>query len=502
MDINWRSSNEPFKFESDLINSMIALFLPDSKILFKDFIKKNKIDFSRQLNKDYLYKLKIKIIKDNNFSIICNLMSSLKTNNLTYSFFYQKLNYVNLNANFFVTSGSVPFFLEPKEIHFSKKTNFFGIFYNLKENFSCFKNLKIQETYKHFKLNSILFSFNISKLIKINLSLVKINELWYVYYEKEGLKVLPFEIKDNIIIFGTVYFKLFKFEFSKVKILTLFYLKYMDKIIKKINPFKECDCSKDLGFMQTTGGLSKGICWFDASFMALMAPIKLRNIFLKPLSKRFKIPEEQLFPCTDLMKADIKIKLIKKITRINTLKKGRNFLIVFQYFYKTLNLPTIPLNKDYNLNYNKFIKKIPLYSVLREMNFITDFFTPETDLFALWSFQKNFPLKIKHKFEKYELLSIVMAFKIPNLPHIDKRYQNHAISIIKCKDGWYYFDDNLARDGRSMIKLKVKIKGDDIEFLPFKYSYYQLDDKKINKERQIHIDLFNTANTLIFIYCL
>ena len=96
---------------------------------------------------------------------------------------------------------------------------------------------------------------------------------------------------------------------------------------------------------------------------------------------------------------------------------------------------------------------------------------------------------------KYKLLSIVINWEI-------RVNAFHLTSIIKCKDGWYYFDNNLAQDGRSMIKLKVKIEGADIDFLPFTYSYYQLDDNEENLKKKINFDLLKIANGLNFIYCM
>lgn len=474
MEIKWRYNNS-FPSESIFINQLIVLLVPKSRSLFKKIISENKINFSENISKENLLKLFDVIVKDKNFPALAYLLCT--QDNKAKSFYYVKFQLKDKTCNMFYYPFDVYIEEEPREIILTKSTDIFTVNFFVKDDFD------IHETYKNFKLNSILVNININNKYK-NLSIVKLNEIWYIYLDTEGIKKIPFKISDNIIKFGNVNFSSLTFNFSEIETCILVYLKFKKYTEDKINALTECNCDKDYGWRQIKDIQNKGTCWFDASLVALLWPINLRNIFLKKVSKKFNISEEKLYPCNEISHEE-KRTIIKKITKVDCNSEVRNFMVFFISFYSSLN-KSYDFIHDY---YNKIASdKVPLFCPNFKMDCLTDLFTPIGDLFVFFVPKIGYPKIIKNKYKNYNLLSIVITVKVSDY--------FHAATIVKCKNGWYYFDDERAYLGLKMIKVNTKINGDNIVFDPFYYNYLQ------DQNDSVKIDLLNTTNELFLIYCL
>lgn len=487
LDIKWISpSNITSPDSSELITEIIALFIPDSRRLFNVEL----IDFSKKLTNEYLNQLKNYLFVEGCCSYTECLFYLLKPDK-SYSLYYSKIKLKDKELSFFETKSCNILRTEPKEIILDKSNNLFCVDYFSCENHSnIFKTLKIQETYENYKLNSLLVKVSIrNKILNKYLAIIKLNDKWFIYLDTFGFVNISFEIKKNIISFGKVKFDNFIFNFSKVKECRIFYLKYDERSTKFLNVFADCNCRKDNGWRQIDSmDKRSGVCWFDAGMMALLVPLRSRKLFLKPLSKKYNIPEEFLYPCKETQTTFEKYKMIYKMTRINTKKTSSNFLTVFRTLYNALNKPYNIEEDDYFKDYN-----IPVFYPRNKLDYLTTFIDPESDIFVITAFKKDdtYPDGIKRKFKNYFLISIYIAIKFSEDSDI-----NHAVSFIKCKQGWFLFDDNLTYAGKKMIPIKTETKGDDIIFKEVKYKYWDQD----SPGKTIKIDLLNSTQQISLVY--
>lgn len=485
MDIKWVQPKEYQVPYNRLLNSLISLLVPKSGDLIKplliNYFKKSnyffETDLTKPLSENDLYDLFIQLKKVPFNSAIQKMLYIIDQKENSWSFYYTKVNLSDKKIPEFVQYLTHKIILEPKEIKSIKKTNIFAIEYIIQKNFNLLKDIKIQETFENFKLNSIYVE--IDKVF----SIVKIKNKWFIYDDIEGLIPINFTLTKNIISFEQVKIKDYLFCFSNVKSCTLIYLKFKDFEKKIIDPFKECDCKVDLGWRQVDSYcLSPGICWYDASLMALLIPLKSRRLFMDPISKKFNIPKETLFPCKESVKSKEKVEKIIEITKVNAYKTGADFKDAFKAFY-----PLISKNEQNVIDseiWYPIVSNIPFYLLDKKITAVPNGIDPKTKIFVLKISSNKFPVKIKSVFKQYELTAIFIGIPIKG--------GNHAVDFIKCKDGWYLYDDNLANSGQNMIQLKYTILDNIIDFKPFTYSYYS----KYN----INIDINKVAN-ICLIYC-
>lgn len=490
MDIKWLQPKEYQEPYNRLLNSLITLLVPKSgdiiKPLLIDYFKKKnyffETDLTKSLSGNDLYDLFYQLKKVPFNSAIQKILYIIDQKENSWSFYYTKVNLIDKKIPEFVQYLTHKIILEPKEIKSIKKTNIFAIEYIIKKNFDLLKGIKIQETFENFKINSIYVE--IDKVF----SIVKIKNKWFIYDDIEGLIPINFTLTKNIISFDQVKIKDYLFCFSNVKSCTLIYLKFKDFEKKIIDPFKECDCKVDLGWRQVDSYcLSDGICWYDASLMALLIPLKSRRLFMDPISKKFNIPKETLFPCKESVKSKEKVEKIIEITKVNAYKDGGSFRVAFKAFY-----PLISKNErnviDSKIWYPIGVD-IPFYHLNKKITAVPNGIDPKTKIFVLEIFANKSPVKIKSVFKQYELTAIVIGISISG--------GGHAVAFIKCKGGWYFYDDNLANSGQNMIQLKYTILDNIIDFKPFtyKYSYYSKYDINID------INKMTDDDDICLIYC-
>jgi len=520
--INFNKKDKIIILLSEIINSMIVLFVPDSKKLFKKFIltHKLKLDYKNTNYNDLIsIYLRFLSLPGNNF--IQKILYSLgPDSSISYYYVKIKINFTEISQ--FKLSNLKELGVEPKDIILSSSTSLFGIEYVF-DDFNFKKNIKIQETFKNFKLNSIYLK------IKKYYSIIKIENIWYIFDDEIGLKLIPFTITKNIIVFGSVQLKNLFFTFDKIENCIIFYLKDTSSILsnvntssilsnekniipkkeiqkseKKIKIFKnkdgdlilntECDCTKDLGWRQLSGQfcMSHGICWFDAGMMALLIPIKLRKIFLDKFHEKYHIPKDKLFPCVEHFDTPDKETFVKTLTTIDTKKQSSTTYTVPRVLFSALDIDhnKIPLyllkdKDDFNkIKFDSNIFSNDLKYYYSRINGYKDF-----DLsynFFLISLKRGYFEHPKNSLLGFCLQSILIAFNLRNDPK-----KKHAIAFIKCKNGWYLYDDNLPVRNKNMVKLNVSKNNGCLIFDSVQYVY--------NKVDYINVDLFNT-NSLIYCY--
>jgi len=478
-DLKWKNT---IHF-SRIINSMIVFFSSKSN----KFLKNN---FSKyELN----YKYIIKFANDFNFiKYIYNIICSNDFNS-GITLYHQNIknNVLKFKLPKFKTFGN-----EEKDIILSPSTKFFGVEYLFHKKFK--NNIKIQESFNDFKLFSIYVE------IEKYYSIIKIKNIWYIFDERIGYTIIPFTISKNFIIFEPIQLNDSIFSFDKIKYVIIFYLRNgsripQTKIIKEINnldlllkPIKykddfeniECDCNRSLGWLQHNSPDYPGSYWFDAGMLAIFIPIKLRKIFLKPASEKFKIPQEYLFPCDEFYNISAKNQLIEN-------------LIDFDVNLETSYLLTIPIIFFSALD---DIKKIPLYNQI-DKNIFYKLSPKKSKIFFHRSsrkiYYKDFNLKYnffiisqvgyfqnpKENLFDFQLQSIIINFVDDN--------KNHAVSFIKCKQGWFLYDNDLALNNQDMIKLKYSIKNGYLIFKPF-VSFIEFNSSQI-VNKIINVDLFKAS---------
>ena len=510
MELNWILSNRHNVWDSHLITQLVCLLYPESKKLFD--LQTNgfgqngfgiKIDFSRPLTKEYLKELFDNFYSMYGSTTIRKLMYLLPEDMNTKSFYYKKRKVNKKEINYFIQRPFIYPDIQPKEILLSKETQLFAITFNYVDvsNAKYFKKIKIQDFYNGFNLNSLLVYVNIPGKYSVDLkalSIIKLNNLWFIFIDTLGLFEIPFTIKKNIIYFGNVKLKNYTFRFSKIKQAILFYLKTSDYITNKIDIFKECNCGVDYWWRQSNRDANyNGICWFDAGYMGIMVPLISRKLFLKPLAKKLKIPDESLFPCNDIWNTEDKFKIIKDLTNIDPYyRPSGGIQTVFQSLYPLLHKP-------YIVNFKNYWKMpyIPLYYPKMAMEYLTDSIDPTCDIFCIHTGELYYPKKIKHRFKNYSLTSIGIIFNIYNISFSEAIFSNrlHAISFIKCNTGWFLFDNNIASSGKPMKKLKTQIDGNDISFSDIKYKYH---DVSLSEEAYPRIRLLKNTCSIALIYCL
>lgn len=499
MDIEWRMPNIPddvsnknkVKYHfSEMLNSMVSLFAPDSRKLFKNFFDDYTFfDFRKKLCYNDMIKFCNEFIKIPGDDFVQKLLFTIGVNFST-SLYYAKI-YVHGTeiSEFSAYEKNYTNNVEPMDIELSSETNLFGINYKFKE--CClFNKIKIQETFKNFKLISIYI------IIDKSYSIVKINEKWYIYDDVIGFNKIPYTLTNNIIIFGKVELNNLTFSFDKVKECIVFYLKEtkFNTINPKFDYYRECDCNDDLGWMQMDKQfcISGGICWFDSGMMSFFIPIKLRKIFLKPFNEKYQIPKDKLFPCNENFYSSDKGEFIKDITNLDVTDKNNKagFITIIKVIFSSIgNINDIPLylieNKDdiYRVSFKYiFFTSFEEYSLIPVKKFNYKF-----NFFALYFFANKYFEYPKNIIDGFFLQSILVGFNLYNIPN-----HGHGVAIINCKQGWYLYDDNLAKKNKNMIKLNPSLKNELLYFEPIKYNYN-------NKKGDIIIDLPNCVN-LIYIY--
>jgi len=470
MDIKWRQENNFDIHLSNLLNSLVVLLAPDSGHIIYPLLNLN-IYLSRELTyNDYeSINSKFNTIPGNTY---IDKMLFLMGTDSSFSFFYIKINVNGTEiAKFSNDSSSLD--IEPKEIKLSPETKLFGINYKF-EHFKLNKNIKIQETFGEFKLNSIYVELDKPY------SIFKVNKIWFLYDDQIGVFNINFNIFDNIIYFDTVELNNKLFCFSQAKSCTLFYL----KVSKSIDPFEECDCRTDIGWLQKDKFcLGRGICWFDAGMMSLMIPLKSRKLFLKPMNKKFKIPEVILFPCRDSLSTPNKYKIIRAITQIEPNTELSDFQIIFSKLYPLIS-DSILL--DYSSNhYTTLIRNIPLLVLTRHLSEIPSLIEPQAKIFCIDIRPHIQGFKILNNYKNYSLISLNIT--------IDNN-GNHNVAFINCIHGWFFYDNNLAAQYRPMIPIETQIHDNAIYFRNFSYSY-------LDGNPDIYINLTNTKR-IILVYCL
>jgi len=480
----------PYKPQfNTLLNSLVVLLLPDSGKLIKPLLYKHvRLNETKiQANND-LFSVYTDFQKLKGTDYIQKMLYLLKIEKSS-SFYYIKIPVLKKPIPDYLAYTQIRPNIEPKDIILGESTELFGIEYQYNPKYKLLESLKLQETFKNFKLNSIYL-----RMEKIY-SIVKVKKKWYIYDDEVGLLPIPFEIKKNIIIFGSVKVKNSVFSFNNAIMCTVFYLKYTELSSNKIDVLKECDCDVAYGWRQIDEFcLAQGVCWFDAGMMALMIPLKSRNLFLNPLSKKLNMSETSLYPCTDQLKTSDKLKIISKLTKIDPMRRSGNYLAVFRVLYPLIDKKTDTIfDEDYYYLENS---KIAWFSQVNEpLNSITDKINnPKDKIFVIGVLKDTYPKIIKSYFKKYTLTAIFLAISTENGP-----FQDHGVAFVKCKHGWYLFDNNMASRGKPMIKIETEIIKDEIKFKPFSYSY---DDILEIGEEPIKIDLFKTSFSLGFTYCL
>lgn len=510
MNINWRQPDLPKNIIynrnneiifSKLLNSMISLFVPNSNILFKKIISEYKLKLYNtkfSYNDLIILYLKFKTIPGNNF--IQKLLYTIGSDS-SISYFYVKIKINNTEISEFISYKSTKIDIEPKDIILSPNTKIFGIQY-IFDNLELKKKLKIQETFKNFKLNSIF------TVIEKAYSIVKIKKIWYIYDDIIGFIVIPYSINKNIIVFEPVKVNGLIFSFDKVKECVIFYMKYKNIIYPKPNVsnypnpdisnnypkpnvsnnykptifnniYMECNCAKDLGWRQLTKQfcMSGGICWFDAGMMALLVPIKLRKIFLESFYKKYKIPKDKLFPCNENFNTNSsdKANFIKSMTNVNVNKDGDGIYKIPQILFSGLddNIRNIPLylkdkKKFFKYLFNKDIfKYTPRYTLININGY--DDFDLKYNYFSISL--KNYEPP-KENLLGFELQSITVGFEL----YENDEESGHSIALIKCKHGWFLYDDNLALYNKNMIELNPSNVNGCLIFKPIRYNYNELSN--------------------------
>lgn len=495
MDIKWlQKQNYQIPFNK-LLTSFVCLLVPESSKLVKpkliDFFKSKKfiVDFNLQKEFSYndlveMYMLLKKVPFD---SFLEKILYLLRIKESSWSFYYLKVKLDKISIPEFIYTSYNYVYMEPKEIKETKKTDILLIEYFYAEKFNLIKNIKIQETFENFKLNSIYAEDEKQKAFGI----VKIKDAWFIYDDTKGLYPIKFKINNNVITFLDTK----NFSFSKMKNCTLIYLKFKQFEEKIINPYKECNCKTDFGWRQADPYcLSTGICWYDAGMMCFLIPLKSRKIFLSPISKKYNLSEATLYPCAESNASHVKVAHVKKHFNIDATKTGGNILPfmekIFPLISKNIELtPNTDLMKNnYSSSWWTHSPNLPLYSSSKQLKIIPEDFIPLTKIFIL-SIQvsKSKIEKIRSTYKGYELISIFIGFLLKG--------GGHAIAFIKCNDGWYLYDDNLAQDGQNMIPIKTIEKNGFIEFKPVTYRY------SLNSY-DIYMDLKKTPEDFNLIYCL
>jgi len=468
---------------SEIINSLIVLFIPNSRILFEDFIAKHKIK-TDELSLEHHY-----------FPEMMKLYSKFKSfpgNNFIQKIFYSigpvsYISYFEIKVDNPGESELERINNEP-DLIITPDTILFGFEYKFSNN--LLKNITILDTFGNFKLNSIY------AIIDKPISFIKYQNIWYLFDERFGYIIIPTTVVNQTIVFEPLKIGNLIFSMNLIKECVFFYLKE-NKLSNKLsslvftkNPTikdysvlnTECDCTKNIGWKQLSGQFCKsaGVCWFDASMMALLIPLKLRKIFLDKVHKKFDIPKDKLFPCYENYNEKNKGKFIKKLTNVDIDKDLSTIFKMPLIFFSALDhLDKIPfyLTKSKNefmkifVNPNYFVndpKYKYSYKILNEnqLNLSYKFFMIHSNSYF------EYP---KEKISNFSLQSITFATFID-----DDIKQPHLTAFIKCKQGWFLYDNVLAMLNKNMIPLNVLSKNG---YLIFKQSNYTMEfsNKTISK---------------------
>jgi len=484
---------------SVILNSMIVFFSSKSNKIFKKNFSKININYSYLLN--FLYTLDIiEYFNNDEYYLIHKLFYSSGFN--SGMLLYQ----IKLKHK---SRFTLPNFRYKTKNILSSSTKFFGVEYLFHNKLK--KNIKIQESFNDFKL------FSIYVRIINSYTIVKIENIWYIFDENIGYTIIPFTKSENFIIFKPIQLNKLNFSFDKIEECIIFYLRDGSRIpqrnfIKEINRLKfllkpikykddfeniECDCNKNFGWQQYSSPGCPGICWFDSGMLAIFIPMKLRKIFLKPVSEHFNIPQGYLFPCAELYNRSYKKQFIKDLVNFNVAEGGNHFYRIITVFFSILDdIKNIPIYEQlsYNTFAHIFFLKKDRYKGNNKFKFNKIIYLKDFNLkynFFIIS-QSGYFRPPKENLFGFQLQSIVLGFSF------GEDYEDlHAASFIKCKQGWFFYDDNLALDDQNMIKLKYSIKDGYLIFKPIKYRYISFYDYDVYYN--IDLDISKTYDR-VYIY--
>jgi len=527
MDIKWLQpeipSNLNYNFNNEilfsiLLNSMIVLFAPASRNLFTALIKKLNLDFSKKIDYIYLNKINkifIKIPGNEYLKKILYLIDS----DINILYYYAKM---NNETNILGLSNFLINTIIPESYIFSPTIKLIGIEY-LFTNIYFKSKIKIQNYFKNFELNSIYVK------IQKAYSIVKIKNIWYIYDDRIGFINIPFIVKNNIIIFETIKLNNIIFSFDQVVECVFFYLKitqnvsrnetlenknqimqkkkFIKNVSKKIinereniaslkqlnnikinqkcsivkskskeNSFKkvsffddnlkECNCFNDIGW--------KKVDYFCMSggMMAMLIPLNLRKIFVNSFSKKYKISLNKLFSDTELFEHLTKKKNFSdNFSKLNIMNKDVNPSSIIKVLFSAI---------DNN------IKNLPIYLMKNELTYYkliyeTVFKEEKAKYFEINEYKKfnlkyNFFVincnkikKIKNVLYKdFYLCSIIICVIMKSF---NGRDNNHKIALIKCKHGWFLYDNNLTTQNKKIISHEPILADEILIFKPLKYEY-------------------------------